>query len=228
MENDSAQLNETHARVQRADLRARSACRPGRLATYRKRTTRNMEVGELSLCHLDARPAVSSSWELALRRDLLTVAAVRRSYTVAFDRSALIAERHEERCTTVAAEWHPERLSTAQNDARRALGLNPIPDGDVYLVNSALQPVARRDPMSPERRCRDNLERRSVVELRADATKIVGYAIVFDTRSRDLGGFVEVVRAGRPSPVAARATVMMSSRSTTTIPAPCSGARRRR
>jgi uncharacterized protein len=39
-----------------------------------------------------------------------------------------------------------------------------------------------------------NLERRSVVELRADASTIVGYAIVFDTRSRDLGGFVEVVR----------------------------------
>jgi HK97 family phage prohead protease len=34
-----------------------------------------------------------------------------------------------------------------------------------------------------------------VVELRAEQTKIVGYAVVFDTRSRDLGGFVEVVRA---------------------------------
>jgi len=32
------------------------------------------------------------------------------------------------------------------------------------------------------------------VELRADASKIVGHAIVFDVRSRDLGGFVEVVK----------------------------------
>ena len=39
-----------------------------------------------------------------------------------------------------------------------------------------------------------DLERRSVVELRADRTKIVGYAVVFETRSRDLGGFVEVVK----------------------------------
>lgn len=39
-----------------------------------------------------------------------------------------------------------------------------------------------------------DLERRSVVELRADRTKIIGYAVVFDTRSRDLGGFVEVVK----------------------------------
>lgn len=41
----------------------------------------------------------------------------------------------------------------------------------------------------------NHLERRSVAELRADASKIVGYAIVFDTRSRDLGGFCEVVRS---------------------------------
>ena len=39
-----------------------------------------------------------------------------------------------------------------------------------------------------------NLERRAVVELRADRQRIVGHALVFDTRSRDLGGFVEIVR----------------------------------
>jgi len=39
-----------------------------------------------------------------------------------------------------------------------------------------------------------DLERRSVEELRAERSRIVGYALVFDTRSRDLGGFVEVVR----------------------------------
>jgi uncharacterized protein len=38
-----------------------------------------------------------------------------------------------------------------------------------------------------------NLEHRSVIELRADRQRIVGYALVFDVRSRDLGGFVEVV-----------------------------------
>ena len=71
-----------------------------------------------------------------------------------------------------------------------------------------------------------DLERRSVVELRADRTRIVGYAVVFDTRSRDLGGFVEVVR---PAAVdRALEPALTSSRSTTMIPAPCSAARRRR
>jgi HK97 family phage prohead protease len=39
-----------------------------------------------------------------------------------------------------------------------------------------------------------DLERRACVELRAEASRIVGYAVVFDVRSRDLGGFVEVVK----------------------------------
>lgn len=38
-----------------------------------------------------------------------------------------------------------------------------------------------------------DLERRAVAELRAVRQRIVGYAVVFDVRSRDLGGFVEVV-----------------------------------
>jgi HK97 family phage prohead protease len=39
-----------------------------------------------------------------------------------------------------------------------------------------------------------DLEYRAGLELRAEASKIVGYAVVFDVRSRDLGGFVEVVK----------------------------------
>jgi len=39
-----------------------------------------------------------------------------------------------------------------------------------------------------------DLERRAVAELRADHTKIVGHAVVFDVRSADLGGFCEIVR----------------------------------
>jgi HK97 family phage prohead protease len=43
-------------------------------------------------------------------------------------------------------------------------------------------------PQSPD------LERRAVVELRADQSRITGHAIVTDVRSRDLGGFVEIIK----------------------------------
>jgi HK97 family phage prohead protease len=51
--------------------------------------------------------------------------------------------------------------------------------------------------MLPETTSSDclQLERRAVLEVRAEQKKIVGHAIVFDTRSHDLGGFVEIVRA---------------------------------
>jgi HK97 family phage prohead protease len=37
------------------------------------------------------------------------------------------------------------------------------------------------------------LERRPALEIRAVGDRIIGHAIVFDVRSRDLGGFVEVI-----------------------------------
>jgi HK97 family phage prohead protease len=39
-----------------------------------------------------------------------------------------------------------------------------------------------------------DLERRSALELRAVGDRLVGHCIVFDSRSCDMGGFVEVVR----------------------------------
>ena len=43
-------------------------------------------------------------------------------------------------------------------------------------------------PQSPE------LERRGTLEIRTDGTRITGHAIVFDSRSADLGGFIEIIR----------------------------------
>lgn len=50
-------------------------------------------------------------------------------------------------------------------------------------------------PSPEEKRLPDNLflETRAVIELRTEGHRIVGHAIVFDTRSCDLGGFVEIV-----------------------------------
>ena len=64
-----------------------------------------------------------------------------------------------------------------------------------------------------------DVEYRAVAEVRADRSRIVGHAVVFDTRSRDLGGFVEVVRpsavdrALRMMPTSWRSTITTWPRS---------------
>ena len=42
----------------------------------------------------------------------------------------------------------------------------------------------------------DNIERRRADSLQVDTNRLVGYAAVFNSESRDLGGFVEVSRPG--------------------------------
>jgi HK97 family phage portal protein len=77
-------------------------------------------------------------FEEAIQRDLLTTRQFGR-YSVSFDRSALIRNDLAQLHTSLSSGIQNGYLS--QNDARKALGLNPIPNGDRYLVNSALQPV---------------------------------------------------------------------------------------
>lgn len=77
-------------------------------------------------------------WEEAIRRDVLTTRQYGR-YTARFDRGALLRNDVAQLHTSLSSGIQNGYLS--QNDARRALNLNPIADGDVYMVNSALQPV---------------------------------------------------------------------------------------
>lgn len=77
-------------------------------------------------------------WEEAIRRDVLTTRQYGR-YTATFDRHALVRNDVTQLHTSLSSGIQNGYLS--QNDARKALGMNPIPGGDVYLVNSALQPV---------------------------------------------------------------------------------------
>ena len=78
------------------------------------------------------------AFELAFRRDLLTVRQYQQ-FTVEFDRAALtrndVKALHDALCQGLQAGIY------SQNDCRKALGLNPIPDGDRYFINSALQPI---------------------------------------------------------------------------------------
>jgi HK97 family phage portal protein len=131
--NDQSQLNETMMAVTQA------ICGAFRVPTWKvgdlsKATYSNMSAGEISYVTSTLDPYYQS-WEDAIRRDLLT----NRQYgqfTATFDRSALIRSdvqsQHSALATGIQAGFY------SQNDARRALGLNPIPDGDRYMVNSAL------------------------------------------------------------------------------------------
>ena len=83
------------------------------------------------------------AWELALRRDLLTARQYGR-YTVMFDRSALIQSDMRSLFTALATARQSGIYSV--NDCRRRLGENPIPNGDDYLVNAALVPIAQGAP----------------------------------------------------------------------------------
>jgi HK97 family phage portal protein len=102
----------------------------------------NMEAGELAYVTSTLDP-LFQLWEDAIRRDLLTTRQYNQ-FTVTFDRSSLIRSdvkaQHDALASGIQAGIY------SQNDARRALGLNPIPDGDRYLVNSALVPVSGVNP----------------------------------------------------------------------------------
>ncbi len=98
----------------------------------------NMEAGELGYVTSTLDPFFQC-WEDAMRRDLLTTRQYGR-YTVTFDRQSLI--RNDVKNLHEALAKGIQSGIYSQNDARRQLGLNPIADGDRYLVNSALVPVS--------------------------------------------------------------------------------------
>jgi phage portal protein BeeE len=77
-------------------------------------------------------------WEEALRRDVLTTRQY-GSYVVTFDRQSLV--RNDVKNLYPSLSQGIQNGFLCQNDARKALGLNPVPGGDVFMVNSALQPV---------------------------------------------------------------------------------------
>ena len=102
-----------------------------------KATYSNMEAGELAYVTSTLDP-LYQLFEEAIRRDLLTVRQYQQ-YSVVFDRAALIRSDVKAQHDAIAVGVNTGFYS--QNDARRMLGLNPIPDGDQYRVNTALQPV---------------------------------------------------------------------------------------
>lgn len=88
-------------------------------------------------------------WEAAIRRDLLTTRQFNQ-FDVLFDRSALIRSDVKSQHDALARGRQNGIYSV--NDARRALGLNPISaaaGGDLYSVNSALVPIPEAASKTP-------------------------------------------------------------------------------
>jgi HK97 family phage portal protein len=137
MENDSAQLNET-LRSLNEQIAGAFRVPTWKVGDLSKATYSNMQAGELAYVTSTLDPFFEC-WTEALRRDVLT-ARQYGAYRVEFDRQALVRNDVAALNTALATGINAGYLS--QNDARKALGLNPIPDGDVYRVNSALQPVS--------------------------------------------------------------------------------------
>jgi HK97 family phage portal protein len=135
--NDEAQLTELTLAVNTA-IAGVFRVPTFKIGDLTKATYSNMEAGELAYVTSTLDPYFQA-WEEAIRRDLLTSRQYPQ-FVATFDRSALIRSdvqaQHQALATGIQAGFY------SQNDARRALGLNPIADGDNYRINSALVPVA--------------------------------------------------------------------------------------
>lgn len=138
VDNERSQLTETQQAIN-AMIAGAFRVPTWKIGDLTKANYSNMEAGELAYVTSTLDP-LYELWENAIRRDLLTTRQFGQ-FTVTFDRSSLIRSdvkaQHEALATGIQAGFY------SQNDARRKLGENPIPDGDRYMVNSALVPIAK-------------------------------------------------------------------------------------
>jgi HK97 family phage portal protein len=143
-DNDSAQLNETQ-RVIGEQIAGAFRVPASKIGDLSKANYSNMEVSEQVYINSTLDPYFRS-FELAFRRDLLTSRQFSR-YAATFDRAALTkndtAALHASLAQGLQAGFY------SQNDCRRKLGENPIPDGDTYYLNAALQPLGTPPKEAP-------------------------------------------------------------------------------
>jgi HK97 family phage portal protein len=134
--NDDSQMNET---LKALSMQICGSFRvpPWKAGIMENTTYSNMESGELVYVTSTLDPFFEC-WEEALRRDVLTTRQY-GSYVVTFDRQSLV--RNDVKNLYPSLSQGIQNGFLCQNDARKALGLNPVPGGDVFMVNSALQPV---------------------------------------------------------------------------------------
>ena len=148
--NSDAQLNETLITIA-TQIAGAFRVPTWKIGDLTKATYSNMEAGENAYATGTLDPFFTC-WEHAIRRDLLTTRQYGR-FDVAFDRSTLI--RNDIKSLHEALARGRDAGIYSVNDARKALGLNPISaaeGGDAYLVNGNMLPITeagRRQEQTP-------------------------------------------------------------------------------
>jgi HK97 family phage portal protein len=140
-ENDSAQVNEMLTSLIQ-QIAGVFRVPPFKIGDLSKATYSNVEASALDYVTSTLDPYFEA-WEQAIRRDLLTTRQFGQ-FTAEFDRHALIRSDMKSLSDSLSVGINTGYLSP--NDARKALGMNPIPDGDIYRVNTALAPIAQGEP----------------------------------------------------------------------------------
>jgi HK97 family phage portal protein len=144
MEHDHAQLSELQ-RALNEQIAGAFRVPTWKIGDLSKTTYSNMEAGEIAYVTSTLDPFFEA-WEEAIRRDLLTTRQFSQ-FTVTFDRGSLI--RSDLKSLHDALATGIQNGIYSQNDARKRLGLNPIPEGDQYSVNAALVPIAQEESREP-------------------------------------------------------------------------------
>jgi HK97 family phage portal protein len=142
--NDDSQMNET-LKALAMQICGSFRVPPWKAGIMENTTYSNMESGELVYVTSTLDPFFEC-WEEALRRDVLTTRQY-GTYTVTFDRQSLV--RNDVKNLYPSLSQGIQNGFLSQNDARKALGLNPIEGGDQFLINSALQPIGAPQPEVP-------------------------------------------------------------------------------
>jgi HK97 family phage portal protein len=141
MSNDDAQMTET-LRALNEQIAGAFRVPIWKIGDLSKANYSNMESGELAYV-TGALDPLFELWEEALRRDLLTSRQF-NLYTIQFDRQALV--RNDIKSLNASLQSGIQNGFLSQNEARKAIGLNPIDGGDTYMVNTALAPISGREP----------------------------------------------------------------------------------
>ncbi|ODS53214.1 MAG: phage portal protein [Acidobacteria bacterium SCN 69-37] len=137
--NSDAQLNETLLSIN-TQIAGAFRVPTWKIGDLSKANYSNMEAGENAYVNSTLDPFFVA-WEHAIRRDLLTTRQYGQ-FDVSFDRSTLI--RNDVKSLHEALARGRDAGIYSVNDARKALGLNPISaadGGDRYLVNGNMVPV---------------------------------------------------------------------------------------